>query len=299
MGTANTPPIVTIVTPSYNHSSFLEEAIASVLRQDYPQIEYIVVDAGSTDGTHAILAKYAHRLTFYTGPDRGTADAVNKGFLHSRGDIFAYLNADDTYAPDAVSTIVDVMTTEPSIGMIYGDALWVDESGRRIGSYPTKPYDAQLLSKECFICQPASFIRREVFERAGMMNPNLHFGFDYDLWIRIARLSSIRKIDAVLATSRMHLSNKTLGRRRDGLRETLLILKKHFGYVPFEPVLAYASHLVDKRDQFFEPLQPSPWNYLLSLPVGLRYNLGQPVRFLKEWAGVMSLAGWKRNLARL
>src|SRR5579864_2651865 len=274
---------------------FLEETIQSVLSQDYPNIEYIVMHAGSTDETLTILEKYRGKLTFHSEPDRGTADAINKGFARSHGSVFAYLNADDIYLPGAISTAIRALTSEPDIGVAYGDANWVDEQGGLLAPYPVRPYDAALLSQECFISQPAAFIRREAFDLAGRMDPNLQYAYDYDLWIRIARLYPLRKIDAVLAASRMHKENKTVGQRRKVLRETLRVLQSHYGYVPFQPVHAYASYLVDRRDQFFEPLRPSVFKYVLSLLVGLRYNPGRPLRFTREWAAVMSLAGLARR----
>ena len=288
-------PLVSIVTPTYNMGRFLEETIQSVLSQDYPNIEYIVMDAGSTDETLAILEKYADRLQFHSGPDRGTADAINKGFERSRGSVFAYLNADDTYLPGAISTALRSLNSEPGAGVVYGEADWVDERGQVLAPYPVGPYDAALFSQECFISQPAAFIRRGAFELAGRMDPNLHYAYDYDLWIRISRLYPMRKIDAVLATSRMHTENKTVGQRRRVLRETLRLLQSHYGYVPFQPVHGYASYLVDRRDQFFEPLRPSIFKYALSLLVGLRYNPVHPFRFTREWAAVMSMGGLARR----
>jgi len=289
------PPLVSIVTPTYNMGRFLDETIQSVLSQDYPNIEYIVMDAGSTDGTLAILEKYKDKLQFHSGPDGGTADAINKGFARSHGSVFAYLNADDSYLPGAISTALLALESHPETGVVYGDANWVDEQGRALAPYPVQPFDAALLSQECFISQPAAFIRREVFELAGRMDPKLQYAYDYDLWIRIARLYPLRKVDTLLANSRMHLDNKTVGQRRAVLRETLELLESHYGYVPFRPVHAYASYLVDRRDQFFEPLRPSILKYVLSLLVGLRYNPGKPFRFIREWAAVMSLAGLTRR----
>jgi len=277
------PPLVSIVTPTYNMGRFLDETIQSVLSQDYPNIEYIVMDAGSTDGTLAILEKYKDKLQFHSGPDGGTADAINKGFARSHGSVFAYLNADDSYLPGAISTALLALESHPETGVVYGDANWVDEQGRALAPYPVQPFDAALLSQECFISQPAAFIRREVFELAGRMDPKLQYAYDYDLWIRIARLYPLRKVDTLLANSRMHLDNKTVGQRRAVLRETLELLESHYGYVPFRPVHAYASYLVDSRDQFFEPLRPSILKYVLSLLVGLRYNPGKPFRFIREW----------------
>jgi glycosyltransferase involved in cell wall biosynthesis len=274
---------------------YLEETIESVLSQDYPNIEYIVMDAGSTDETLAILEKYRGRLEFHSGPDDGTADAINKGFARSHGSVFAYLNADDIYLPGAISSAMPALSGEPGAGVVYGDANWVDEQGRVLAPYPVQPYDAALFSRECFIAQPAAFIRREAFELAGRMDPNLQYAYDYDLWIRISRLYPMRKIDSVLATSRMHTGNKTVGQRKRVLRETLRLLESHYGYVPFQPVHAYASYLADRRDQFFEPLRPSISKYVLSLLVGLRYNAGRPFRFIREWAAIMSLAGLARR----
>src|SRR5579871_2339319 len=291
----SSPPLVSIVTPTYNMGRYLEETIRSVLSQDYPNIEYIVMDAGSTDETLAILKKYGDRLVFHSGPDKGTADAINKGFERSRGSVFAYLNADDIYLPGAISTAMRTFDSEPDAGVVYGDANWVDEHGDFLAPYPVRPYDAELFSQECFISQPAAFIRREVFEVAGRMDPSLQYAYDYDLWIRTSRLYPMRKIDAVLATSRMHKENKTVGQRRRVLRETLRLVQSHYGYVPFQPVHGYASYLVDRRDQFFDPLRPSIFKYVLSLFVGLRYNPGRPFRFVHEWASVMSLQGLARR----
>jgi len=274
---------------------FLEETIQSVLAQDYPHIEYIVMDAGSTDQTLEILEKYRGRLDFHSERDRGTADAINKGFERSQGTVFAYLNADDTYLPSAVSTAVQAMMQDPSAGVVYGEANWVDQGSHVLAPYPTQEYKATLLSQECFICQPAAFIRREAFELAGRMDPNLNFAFDYDLWIRLSRIYPMRRIGAVLATSRMHKANKTVGQRRAVLQETLRVLRSHYGYVPFQPIHAYSCYLVDGRDQFFEPPRPSVFKYLLSLFVGLRYNLARPFRFFGEWASVMSFGGLVRR----
>jgi glycosyltransferase involved in cell wall biosynthesis len=288
-------PLVSIVTPCYNSGRFLEQTIESVLSQDYPRIEYLIVDGGSSDDTLEIVRRHGDRVQFHSEPDQGTADAINKGFRLSKGHIFAYLNADDTYLPGAVSTIVREFMEHEEIGVVYGDGYWISAEGQIISSYPTIPFDAKMLSQECFICQPAAFMRRGAFERAGMMNPELQCAYDYDLWIRMARLYPMRKIDAFLASSRMHRKNKTIGRRKQVLRENLALLKRHYGYVPFGPIHAYSSYLMDKKDQFFEASQPSIAKYILTLFVGLRYNHRRPFRFAREWASVMSMGGLQRR----
>ena len=286
--------LVTIVTPCLNAERFLERTIRSVLDQDYPRIEYIVMDGGSTDGTIDILKKYEHSLRWQSAPDHGTADAVNRGFALGRGEILAFLNADDIYEPSAVSTAASALRDHPEAACVYGDAWWIDEHGARIAPYPVRDFDRVLLERECFVCQPATFFRRPAFESTGGLDPNFHFAFDYDFWLRLTRTFSIQRFPAILADSRMHQANKTLGQREGVFRETFQVLKRNCGYVPFEWIYAYLSYRADGRDQFFEPLRPSIARYLESLPVGLRINARAMARYLAEWASVMSWAGLRR-----
>lgn len=289
-------PLVSIVTPVRNAAPFLEETIRSVLAQDYPRIEYIAVDGGSTDGTLDILQRYEGRLRWVSGPDRGAADAINRGFGLSRGDIFAYLNADDLYLPGAVSTAVRSFQTQPTPDVVYGDAWWVDRSGHPIAPYPVRDFDRTLLARECFICQPASFLRRQVFENAGGMDPELNLTFDYELWMRLARTCELRRIEGTLAYSRMHAANKSLGQRRQVFRETFRVLLRHYGYVPFQWIYGYLCYRGDGRDQFFQPFRPSVLRYLESLPAGLFMNRFAMGKYLAEWFRVMSWPGLLRRL---
>ena len=288
--------LVTIVTPCLNAERFLDETIRSVLEQDYPNIEYIVMDGGSTDGTLDILRKYEQKLRWESAPDGGTADAVNRGFALGKGEILAFLNADDRYHPSAVSTAVRHLREHPEAAGVYGDASWIDQDGARIAPYPVRDFDRELLERECFICQPASFFRRQPFESIGGLDPDLRLTFDYEFWLRLTRTYPLRRIDAQLADSRMHHANKTLG-QRDGLfRETFQVLKRDCGYVPFSWIYAWLCFRADTRDQFFEPLRPSILRYLQSLPVGLWTNSGCMGRYMAEWAAVMSWSGLGRRL---
>jgi glycosyltransferase involved in cell wall biosynthesis len=285
-------PLVSIVTPCFNASRFITATIESVLTQDYPNIEYIVADGGSTDGTIDILKRYEGRLTWVSESDGGAADAINRGFARSHGEIFTFLNADDLYMPHAVSTAIRSFEGD----VVYGDAWWIDEAGERIARYPVQDFDADLLARECFICQPASFLRRKVFENVGGMDPQLGLTFDYELWMRMAKTHTIRRIEGTLASSRMHASNKSLGQRSAVFRETFRILRRHYGYVPFQWIYAYLCHRRDGRDQFFEPFQPSVFRYLESLPKGLIVNRTAMPRYFAEWIRVMSWGGLLRRL---
>lgn len=308
-------PLVSIVTPCFNAARYIEETILSVLAQDYPRIEYIVMDAGSTDGTVEILKRYAGKpladargsepmpsrdregigrsMKFVSQPDDGAADAINRGFALTHGEIFTYLNADDVLLPGAVSTAVRNFEGD----VVYGDAWWIDEAGARISPYPVRDFDGSLLARECFICQPASFLRREVFENAGLMDPGLQLTFDYELWMRLAKTCQFRRIEGTLALSRMHRDNKSLGQRGPVFLETFRILRRHYGYVPFQWIYAYLCHRADQRDQFFEQLKPSMARYAESLPVGLWINRSAMARYLAEWFRIMSWSGFLRRVA--
>lgn len=288
-------PLVTIVTPCLNSARFLEQTILSVLAQDYPRIEYIVMDGGSTDGTIDILRKNEARLRWESGPDRGAADAVNRGFALGKGEILGFLNADDVYHPGAVSATVRYLQENPEAAAVYGDAWWIDENGARIAPYPVRDFDRALLERECFICQPASFLRRRPFENTGGLDPDFPLTFDYEFWLRFTRTYPVQRIDRTLADSRMHRANKTLGQRHGVFRETFQVLKRDCGYVPFQWIYAYLCFQADARDQFFEPLRPSILRYLQSLPVGLWTNSRSMARYAAEWAAVMSWSALTRR----
>ncbi|MBI1896304.1 MAG: glycosyltransferase [Acidobacteria bacterium] len=279
-------PLVSIVTPSFNKGRFIRETIDSVLAQDYPHLEYCVIDAGSTDQTREILQSYGERLSWVSEPDRGQADAVNKGFARSRGKVFTFLNADDTYVAGAVGKAVTHLLEDTSYGVVYGEANHIREDGGIIGRYPTLPFDFETLNRTCFICQPAAFLWSHVFQAAGGMNPELHYALDYDLWMRVAKLYPLRKIDHLLANSRMYPENKTLGARRAVFMEIISVAKAHYGYVPYDWVYGYAAYLLDRKDGFLDVSRPSILKLLLGLLLGTSYNREQPRRFWKEWAAL-------------
>jgi glycosyltransferase involved in cell wall biosynthesis len=275
---------------------YLPQTIDSVLAQDYPCIEYIVVDGGSTDGTLDILRSYGGRLRFTVGPDKSPADAIHRGFQQATGEIFAWLNADDTYLPGAVRAGVDYLREHTDIDVVYGEGFWIDEAGAVISRYPTLPFDAKTLARDCFICQPASFMRAASYHRCGL-DPESTQSFDYDLWIRMAKQNfRFASIPQYLANSRMHPGAKTLRERADVFRASMQLLQRHYGYVPLNWVLGYSAYRRDGRDQFFEPLDLSLRTYFASLPAGLHLNPTRRLRFLADWL----LAPWgalRRRLA--
>jgi glycosyltransferase involved in cell wall biosynthesis len=205
-------PLVSIITPSFNQAQFLEETILSVLDQDYPRIEYILIDGGSTDGSLEVIQHYANRLAKWVSePDRGQTDAINKGFAWANGEILAWLNSDDTYLPGAVGEAVDYLVTYPEAGMVYGDANLVDESGQVLGRFPAKQTDYRRLRRGyVHIPQQASVFRASLWQRVGPLDPTFFFAMDYDLWVRLARLAPLHYTPRLWANFRLHGGGKSV-----------------------------------------------------------------------------------------
>jgi len=209
--------LVSIVTPSYNQAGFLEATIRSVLEQDYPRIEYILVDGGSTDGSLEIIRKYADRFAWWVSEkDRGHADALNKGFAHAHGQVFAWLNSDDTYTPGAVSEAVAYLQAHPEVGMVYGDADLSDKEGRIIGRFASRQTDyRRLLRGSVHIPQATTFYRADLWQQLGPLDLSLFFSFDYDMWVRFSKVSRLQYLPRTWATFRLHEEGKSV--RHDDL----------------------------------------------------------------------------------
>ena len=178
-------PLVSIVTPTLNQGRFLRRAIDSVLAQDHPRIEYIVMDGGSTDDTLAVLQSYGNRVRWISRPDDGQADAINRGFSMGSGEIRAYLNSDDVLLPGAVSEAARQLRAHPEWDLVYGDALFVDESDAVTGRYATADFSSAALWREDIICQPAAFWRASAAARIGPFDAHLHYVMDYEYWLRM------------------------------------------------------------------------------------------------------------------
>jgi glycosyltransferase involved in cell wall biosynthesis len=202
---------VSVVTPSYNHGAFLEETIRSVLLQGYPDLEYVVLDAGSDDGSIDIIRRYAPWLAYWsTGPDQGQTRAVNAGWARASGGIVAYVNADDSYLPGALFAVADAFAASPQAGMVYGSAVLVDEAGRAIRTWQAEPFDVTtMLTSGNIVPQPATFFSRSAIGAVGALDEHWDMIMDYELCIRIGmRFLSVCVPDA-LATFRAHGDTKT------------------------------------------------------------------------------------------
>ena len=204
--------LVSIVTPSFNQAPYLEDTIRSVLEQDYPNLEYIIVDGGSTDGSVDIIRRYVDRLAWWVSEaDKGQTDALNKGFARARGEILAWLNSDDTYQPGAVAEAAAFLQSRPEVGLVYGDANFIDENGKLIGRFPAAQTDYRRLRRGyVHIPQQAAFFRAELWRKVAPLDPSFYFAMDYDLWVRLAALAPIQYVPRTWANFRLHTQGKTI-----------------------------------------------------------------------------------------
>ena len=197
--------LVSIVTPSYNQAAYLEQTLISVLEQDYPRLEYFVVDGATTDGSADVIRKYSDKLAWWVSEkDSGQAEAINKGLARASGEIVAWLNSDDYYLPGAILGAVKAFHENPDVVLVYGNMLAVDENGdtTNLLKYNQLTLDDLL----CFqiIGQPAVFFRREAYERVGGIDPSYHFFLDHHLWLRIALQGRVLHVDETWAAARYH-----------------------------------------------------------------------------------------------
>jgi GT2 family glycosyltransferase len=264
------PIVVSIITPSYNQVSYLEETLCSVLDQDYPHIEYLVVDGGSTDGSVEIIKKHAGKLAGWVSEkDQGQAEAINKGFARANGDIVAWLNSDDYYLPGAIAAVVKVFEENPRVGMVYGDMLAVDELGRTINLLKYKQLSLQDLLCFQIIGQPSVFFRRDLLEKTGGLDITYHFLLDHQLWIRIAQHGPILHVPQTWSAARYHAGAKNRAKAAEFGREAFRILD----WAQSQPGLAEAVSGVERRAR--ASAQRVDARYLL--------DGGQPLSALKAW----------------
>ncbi len=225
-------PKVSVITPSFNQARFLEQTIRSVLDQDYPNLEYVVIDGGSNDGSVDILRRYADRLAYWVSePDRGQTDALNKGFARATGDIVCWVNSDDFYYPGALAAAVAAFRANPDLGLVYGRGNRVDEDGEVIREFEcTRPFDLDALVYGIdYILQPTTFFRRQALHDVGPFDPGLHYAFDWELWMRFGERFPAQMIDQLVAAGREYASAKTFAGGFPRAEEIRQIVARHTG----------------------------------------------------------------------
>lgn len=223
-------PIISIVTPSYNQAKYLERTILSVLSQNYPKTEYIIMDGNSTDGSIEIIRKYSDQLSYWVSqPDKGQADAINRGFDHASGQIYSWLNSDDTYEPNTLRTIARIFNADPNVRFVYGEGWYIDEEDKRIRPCKfvrhTFPYN-YLVNKDP-ILQQAAFWRSDLWTETGILDINLNWVFDWDWFIRAYQNTNFYYNPQFLSNYRVHSDAKTRSGNIKRRYEQAYITKKY------------------------------------------------------------------------
>lgn len=277
------PPLVTVITPAYNRASYLDETILSVLNQDYPKLEYIVLDDGSTDNTLQVINKYHDMIRWTTHENMGETRTANKGFSMARGEIIGVVNSDDPLLPGAIRKIVEAMMSNNELLVVYPDWNMIDYEGKVIQNIKTYDYTSysDMIRRHYCLPGPGAFFRREVIEKLKGRDPQFRYVADLDFWFRAGLLGSFERIPETLATFRVHPDSATVSHQGTVMAEehVRLIEKIYSLHELPEEVLkvkreAYSSAyyiagctcgkmaLSAKLKFFFQSLYYAPFKYL-------------------------------------
>lgn len=242
--TANTPPLFSVITPSFNQGRFIEDTILSVKNQDYPNIEHIVLDGGSKDNTLELLKKYenTYNLKWISEPDEGQADALNKGFGLAKGKYIGWINSDDCYFDiSAISNAVKCFEKYPGYDVIYGDAVRIDENNNFLHVLIERKFSYNFLTKACFLIQPSVFLRRCVIDNF-RLNTDLNMAMDYDFWLRVAQKHKFKYVNHIFSVDRFQGQRKTIVKADVWTKEASAVSAKYHKFSFMDKLCDYPSY---------------------------------------------------------
>lgn len=278
-------PKVTIITPSYNQAQFIDETIQSVLSQGYPNLEYGIVDGGSTDGSVDIIRRYADRLDWWVSErDKGQGEAINKGFSRATGEIVAWLNSDDVYLPGAIHAAVRALQEHPECGLVYGDVVSIDAEGTPFNVMTFEQWGLEDLMQFKIISQPAVFMRRSVLAQTGYLDLSYHYLLDHLLWLRMARLAPMHYVPERWAMARYHAAAKNVSKTGEYGKDAFRLVE----WMAQQP--EYAQEFRQHRRRILAGAQHLKAHYLLdgnqswpALQSYLRSFFLHPPTVAKDW----------------
>ena len=290
-------PLVSIITPSYNQGQFIQATIESVLSQDYPNIEYIIVDGASTDVTAEVVKPYTNRLTWISEKDRGQSEAINKGFRMAKGSIVAWLNSDDIYLPGAISAAVAAFEQHPRTGAVYGEGFQIDKEGKVKSKFPfTEPFNLWKLTHSLdYILQQTVFFRGDALQQVGLLDESLHYGMDWDILVRLGKRFGLTYIPVEMGAIREYGDAKSFAGGAKRFDELGQLIRRQSG-ARFPP--AYIFYGLDTYEKIWCPMVKQRLPGALGETVARR--LSQVCRILIDRAyadcGGLYRDGWASNV---
>ncbi len=304
-------PVISIITPSYNQGQFIEETIVSVLNQDYPNIEHIVIDGSSTDHTLEILKKYEGKIKWISEKDEGQVDAVNKGFKVAQGEILGWLNSDDVYEPDCIEKVVEYFISNPDVLLVYGNGFQMNTDGSLKVPFKSGPVTFKKLSKKNPLLQPSIFFRKEVLSKVGYLDIHYQYVMDYEFWVRIFKKYEHQTayLPVYLSSWRLHGEAKTSRSRGKIYDEIFEVLTRYYKKISSSWMVWYIAEILlgynsNKGIKYFILRQKWPlvsslriliqrFGYFKAMVYFLRFGIELPFLlmsqiFFKKTAGLKS-----------
>jgi glycosyltransferase involved in cell wall biosynthesis len=276
-------PGITVVVPTLNQGRFIDDAIRSVLDQNYPNVEIAVVDGGSTDDTIERLRRYGDRIAWSSEKDEGQAHAIEKGFAQARKEWLTWLNSDDVQCNGALSAVADAISRRPDAEIVFGKGHYIDEGGAFLRDYPTIALDRdssapRAMFESGYVAQPSVFFRKDAYRRIGGVDRTLDYVMDYELWIRFALAGAkFVAIERDISGNRWHQGAKTAANLMDLYAEAVAVQIRHYGKVSPYFVQAVSDHLFQKLQGARTPAARSLiWRWLYFKATWVLLNARRP-----------------------